>query len=87
MRKYCLTVLLLIACIPLRAETIYKWVDSDGVVHYSDVPRDGADKLVLGPVQTFSPPPQRPAANAGVTADTDAGDDEEADFAATSPSK
>lgn len=93
MRKYCLTVLLLLACIPLRAETIYKWVDSDGVVHYSDVPRDGADKLVLGPVQTFTPPPQQPAARADVTADADAADGEESGFAAyeaieiTSPSQ
>lgn len=95
MPKYCLTVLLLFACIPLRAETIYKWVGSDGVVHYSDMPRDGADKLELGPVQTFSPPPppQPRAAEDGVTAEADAVDGGESDFAAyelievTSPSQ
>jgi hypothetical protein len=29
----------------LRAATVYKWVDADGVVHFSDQPADGAEKV------------------------------------------
>lgn len=38
------------------AETIYKWVDETGQVHYSDVPRQGAVEIYIAPVQTFSMP-------------------------------
>jgi len=38
------------------AETIYKWVDETGQVHYSDVPRQGAVEIEIAPVQTFSSP-------------------------------
>jgi len=38
------------------AETIYKWVDDAGQVHFSDVPRQGAVEVVIAPVQTFSSP-------------------------------
>ena len=48
---------------PSLAEGIYKWTDDDGVTHYSDTPRAGADKVELAPVTTFSPPP--PAASSG----------------------
>jgi hypothetical protein len=29
----------------LRAATVYKWVDADGVVHFSDQPAEGAEKI------------------------------------------
>jgi len=29
----------------LRAATVYRWVDADGVVHFSDQPADGAEKI------------------------------------------
>jgi hypothetical protein len=29
----------------LRAATVYKWIDADGVVHFSDQPADGAEKI------------------------------------------
>lgn len=38
------------------AETIYRWVDDTGQVHFSDVPRQGAVEIVIAPVQTFSSP-------------------------------
>jgi hypothetical protein len=35
------------------AGPIYKWVDENGVTHYSDQPHENAQKLQLGPVQTY----------------------------------
>jgi hypothetical protein len=29
----------------LRAATVYRWVDADGVVHFSDQPAEGAEKI------------------------------------------
>jgi hypothetical protein len=39
--------------------TVYKWVDAQGVVHYSDQPHPNAQKLEVRGAQTFSalPPP------------------------------
>ncbi len=39
---------------PALAEQIYRWVDSSGQVHYSDVPRDGAEQIDVDPAQAFS---------------------------------
>jgi hypothetical protein len=30
----------------LRAAVVYKWIDSDGVVHFSDQPVEGAERIV-----------------------------------------
>ncbi len=38
---------------PVLADEIYRWVDDQGQVHYSDVPRDGAEQVELKPAQTF----------------------------------
>ncbi len=45
------------------AETkLYKWVDANGVTHYSDTPVDGAKKVDVPAAQSYSaPPPPRPA--------------------------
>lgn len=32
----------------LRAAVVYKWTDADGVVHFSDQPVPGAEKIVTG---------------------------------------
>jgi hypothetical protein len=34
--------------------TTYRWVDANGVVHYSDQPQPGATKIDLPPAQTYS---------------------------------
>lgn len=39
------------------ATTTYRWVDAQGVVHYSDTPQPGAQKLEIAPAQTFQPTP------------------------------
>jgi hypothetical protein len=36
--------------------TVYKWVDSQGVVHYSDQPHPHAQKLEISGAQTFAAP-------------------------------
>jgi len=32
-------------CLPVQAAVVYKWIDADGVVHFSDQPVPGAEKL------------------------------------------
>lgn len=39
--------LLLAAATTASGEEAYRWVDEDGVVHFSDVPREGAERVVL----------------------------------------
>jgi hypothetical protein len=39
---------------PALAQDVYRWVDEDGVVHYSDSPREGAEKVELRQPQTYS---------------------------------
>ncbi len=48
---------------------IYKWVDKDGVTHYSDRPAPGATEITIPPAQTYqAPPPQSlPAPTAAPT--------------------
>ncbi|MGH8136860.1 MAG: DUF4124 domain-containing protein [Steroidobacteraceae bacterium] len=36
--------------------TVYKWVDENGVVHYSDQPHENAQKVELKAPQTYSAP-------------------------------
>ena len=45
------------------ATTLYKWVDADGVVHYSDQPHAGAEKIQVARAQSYkAPPPAKPVA-------------------------
>jgi len=51
------------------AATVYKWVDDNGVVHYSDQPHEKAEKVQLKAPQTYSAPktpagPAQPVRNA-----------------------
>ena len=36
------------------AATIYRWVDPQGITHYSDQPHEGAQKLTLQGAQTYA---------------------------------
>ena len=48
----------------------YKWLDADGVVHYSDRPEEGAERIVL-PQDTRRPsPPPAPRSTASRSAKT-----------------
>lgn len=56
----------------LAAAGVYKWVDADGTVHYSDTPKPGAEEVYVAPPQTYTPAqlpaitpqPEAPAATA-----------------------
>jgi Domain of unknown function (DUF4124) len=56
--------LMSVACTAAVSATVYKWVDDNGVVHYSDQPHENAQKVELKAPQTYSapktptPPPQ-----------------------------
>lgn len=39
--------------LPVMAQTVYRWVDKNGVVHYSDQPVPGAVKVNLGAPQVL----------------------------------
>ncbi len=39
-----------------RAVTLYRWVDEQGVVHYSDTPHPGAKRIDVHGAQTYSAP-------------------------------
>jgi hypothetical protein len=64
--------LLLVACATAYSATVYKWVDDNGVTHYSDQPHPGAQKLDISGAQTYdsqaagvaapAPTPSKPAA-------------------------
>lgn len=43
--------------------TTYRWVDAQGVVHYSDTPQPGAEQLKIHAAQTYSAPSVSGAAN------------------------
>jgi hypothetical protein len=68
MKRACLTVLLLAAASAAAwSTTVYKWVDDAGVVHFSDTPRPGAEKLEIGDAQTYAAPAATLAATAPVS--------------------
>jgi hypothetical protein len=46
--------LMSLACSVALATTVYKWVDENGVIHYSDQPHEHAQKLQVQGVQTYS---------------------------------
>ncbi len=54
MDKRAFLLLVALAVAPAVLAQAYRWVDEDGVVHYSDRPRDGAEEIVLPRAQTYS---------------------------------
>jgi hypothetical protein len=47
--------LLCLACSLALAATVYRWVDENGVVHYSDQPHPNAEKLQVHAAQSYKP--------------------------------
>ncbi|HUO81312.1 MAG TPA: DUF4124 domain-containing protein [Gammaproteobacteria bacterium] len=66
-----IALLLVLALGPAGAVTLYKWVDEDGVRHFSDQPHPGAEVIELEEAQTFAAPrvvertPDRAGTDAG----------------------
>jgi hypothetical protein len=48
--------ILLGACASAWSATVYKWVDDNGVVHFSDQPNPKAEKIQINGAQTFTTP-------------------------------
>src|SRR5579863_6787285 len=63
MMRTLLFTLISLACVAAFAGPVYRWVDENGVVHYSDQPHPNAQKLQVKEVQTFphSAPGSAPA--------------------------
>jgi len=55
MRKFLFT-LMSVACTVAVSATVYKWVDENGVVHFSDQPHENAEKVQLKAPQTYTAP-------------------------------
>jgi hypothetical protein len=45
-----------LAVVSASATTVYRWTDADGVVHFSDQPQPGAEKVSVGPVKLYGTP-------------------------------
>lgn len=58
MRRLPLILISLLAVLPLlvAADPLYKWVDAQGNIHYSDKPQPGAKKMAIPKATTFAPP-------------------------------
>ena len=69
-----------------QAAVVYKWTDSDGVVHYSDQPVPGAEKIFTSgsPTPAGSAPSAR-SANPGPAGPKKSGSPGLSQFAITSP--
>ena len=40
---------------PVIAASVYRWVDAEGTVHFTDQPRPGAERVEVEPIQTYTP--------------------------------
>jgi hypothetical protein len=67
MRRRLFTLVSLLASLAV-AGTVYKWVDENGVVHYSDQPHSEAKKVEVPPVQTYKGEASVPATPAAPAA-------------------
>ncbi len=55
-------VLCVLAAFAANAAVVYKWVDADGVIHYSDQPGPGAEKIYTAGPSTVAAGAPAPAA-------------------------
>jgi len=53
-----------LTCSVALATTVYKWVDENGLVHYSDQPHPNAQKLQIQSAQTYRSSPVDPETGA-----------------------
>jgi Domain of unknown function (DUF4124) len=50
--------LMSVLCTAAFSATVYKWVDENGVTHYSDQPHENAQKVQVAAPQTYKSQPQ-----------------------------
>jgi hypothetical protein len=62
MRWMSMAVLLFFISAGVAATELWRWVDERGIVHYSDRPHPGAERIELGQTQTYTAPELPPAA-------------------------
>ena len=55
--------LMSVACAVAFSATVYRWVDENGVTHYSDQPHENAEKVTVSAPQTYSAPHQSQSTN------------------------
>ena len=60
MRATLFTLMSVASCAVALAGSVYKWVDENGVTHYSDQPHENAQKVELKAPQTYSAPKSNP---------------------------
>ena len=76
MRKFALFLLIMSAIGVAAAAEIWRWKDPNGVVHYSDQPVPGAERLSVTPApkpgSVITPPPPPRAAAAAASVDPEA---------------
>src|SRR5215469_13685455 len=49
--------LMSVVCTVALSATVYRWVDENGVTHYSDQPHENAQKVQVAAPQTYKPAP------------------------------
>lgn len=62
-------ILLLLLCAGAASAQVYKWIDEDGVVHYSDQPAPGAERIDIEQNTAPAAPPRRSSSAATRTAE------------------
>ncbi len=55
--RIALFTLMSLVCTVAFSATVYRWVDENGVTHYSDQPHENAEKVHVAAPQTFQAPP------------------------------
>jgi hypothetical protein len=63
MRAILFTLLSVVCATAFSATAVYRWVDENGVTHYSDQPHENAEKVTVSAPQTYSAPRQPNVSN------------------------
>jgi len=79
-------VLAALAAFAAQAAVVYKWTDSDGVVHFSDQPVPGAQKIYTGTSNTVESVPTGQNGSSPSDTERKSGALDYAEFAIASPS-
>lgn len=67
--------ILLLTVLAVAGADVYRWVDADGQVHFSDTPRAGAERITIQvPQPRSAPATDRQSPDQGTTDDDAAGD-------------